>query len=95
VGHVKAVLMKSFGFGQAGGEVLLVHPDYLLAAVGDDEFAEYRTRRALRERGAQRALHEAIAGKAFAVRCKPLRCVTSVLAFTLPEVGVVVSADAL
>jgi 3-oxoacyl-(acyl-carrier-protein) synthase len=32
--ELKAGLMKSFGFGQAGAEILVVHPDYLLAAAG-------------------------------------------------------------
>ncbi|KAE9298711.1 Fatty acid synthase subunit alpha [Phytophthora rubi] len=42
---VKAVLMKSFGFGQAGGEVLLVHPDYLLSTLAAEEFQHYSARR--------------------------------------------------
>ncbi|KAG3164626.1 Fatty acid synthase subunit alpha [Phytophthora cactorum] len=42
---VKAVMMKSFGFGQAGGEVLLVHPDYLLSTLPADEFQHYSARR--------------------------------------------------
>ncbi|ETP47698.1 holo-[acyl-carrier-protein] synthase, partial [Phytophthora nicotianae P10297] len=42
---VKAVMMKSFGFGQAGGEVLLVHPDYLLSTLPVDEFQHYSARR--------------------------------------------------
>ncbi|CAI5714225.1 unnamed protein product [Hyaloperonospora brassicae] len=44
---VKAVVMKSFGFGQAGGEVLLVHPDYLLSTLAATDFEHYS---ALRER---------------------------------------------
>ncbi|KAG1701488.1 hypothetical protein DVH05_010789 [Phytophthora capsici] len=42
---VKAVMMKSFGFGQAGGEVLLVHPDYLLSTLPAEEFQHYSARR--------------------------------------------------
>ncbi|KAG2873186.1 hypothetical protein PC117_g27866, partial [Phytophthora cactorum] len=42
---VKAVMMKSFGFGQAGGEVLLVHPDYLLSTLPADEFQHYSASR--------------------------------------------------
>ncbi|TDH65379.1 hypothetical protein CCR75_002038 [Bremia lactucae] len=45
---VKAVLMKSFGFGQAGGEVLLVHPDYLLSTLPADDFQQYSARRTQR-----------------------------------------------
>ncbi|CAI5733880.1 unnamed protein product [Peronospora farinosa] len=44
---VKAVIMKSFGFGQAGGEVLLVHPDYLLSTLSTADFHHYS---ALREK---------------------------------------------
>ncbi|GMF15411.1 unnamed protein product [Phytophthora lilii] len=42
---IKAVIMKSFGFGQASGEVVLVHPDYLLSTLTADEFLRYSTRR--------------------------------------------------
>ncbi|CAH0517169.1 unnamed protein product [Peronospora belbahrii] len=42
---VKAVIMKSFGFGQAGGEVLLVHPDYLLSTLSAADFQHYSARR--------------------------------------------------
>ena len=34
-------MLKSFGFGQAGAEVLIIHPDYLLASLGDDEYNQY------------------------------------------------------
>ncbi|OWZ15871.1 Fatty acid synthase subunit alpha [Phytophthora megakarya] len=44
-GGVKAVLLKSFGFGQVGGEVLVVHPDYLLSTLPTEEFHQYSTRR--------------------------------------------------
>ncbi|KAJ1737419.1 fatty acid synthase alpha subunit Lsd1, partial [Coemansia sp. RSA 1086] len=30
---IKAALIKSFGFGQVGGELLLIHADYILAAL--------------------------------------------------------------
>ncbi|KAF4131937.1 4'-phosphopantetheinyl transferase domain-containing protein [Phytophthora infestans] len=42
---VKAVMMKSFGFGQASGEVLLVHPDYLLSTLPADELQHYSAHR--------------------------------------------------
>uniref|UniRef100_M4BNV4 Fatty acid synthase subunit alpha n=2 Tax=Hyaloperonospora TaxID=184462 RepID=M4BNV4_HYAAE len=42
---IKAVVMKSFGFGQAGGEVLLVHPDYLLSTLSAADFQHYSVRR--------------------------------------------------
>ena len=36
--RVEAGLMKSFGFGQAGAEILLVHPDRLLAVLSEEEY---------------------------------------------------------
>jgi fatty acid synthase subunit beta len=45
---IKAAVMKSFGFGQAGGEVLLVHPDYLLSTLAEDDLQSYTSRRTKR-----------------------------------------------
>ena len=33
-GRIKAVMLKSFGFGQAGAEILLIHPHLLFEAAG-------------------------------------------------------------
>ena len=33
-GRIKAVMLKSFGFGQAGAEILLIHPNLLFEAAG-------------------------------------------------------------
>jgi len=38
---VSAALVNSFGFGQAGGQCLLIHPNYFLAAVEDAAFDGY------------------------------------------------------
>ncbi|KAJ2315474.1 fatty acid synthase alpha subunit Lsd1 [Coemansia sp. RSA 2705] len=38
---IKAVLMKAFGFGQVGGELLVLHPDYALAALEESVLEEY------------------------------------------------------
>ena len=40
-GGMKAGLLKSFGFGQAGAEILVIHPDYLLATLDDDAYTRY------------------------------------------------------
>jgi fatty acid synthase subunit beta len=69
-GGVKSVLLKSFGFGQAGGEVLVVHPDYLLASLDAATREAYATRRSARERAAQRVGQEVLAGRAPLVRVK-------------------------
>jgi phosphopantetheine--protein transferase-like protein len=42
---VKAGLLKSFGFGQAGGEILMVHPNLLLSTLSDSEFEAYKAKR--------------------------------------------------
>ncbi|KAJ1720115.1 fatty acid synthase alpha subunit Lsd1, partial [Coemansia erecta] len=38
---IKAALLTSFGFGQVGGELLIVHPDYLFAAAGTNAIDAY------------------------------------------------------
>ncbi|KAJ2163006.1 fatty acid synthase alpha subunit Lsd1 [Coemansia sp. RSA 552] len=38
---IKAGLLKSFGFGQVSGEVLVIHPDYLLATLGRQQLEAY------------------------------------------------------
>jgi fatty acid synthase subunit alpha len=62
-GGVRAVLLKSFGFGQAGGEILAIHPDYLLASVAQDARAAYALARASRERSAGRTAQDILSNK--------------------------------
>ncbi len=49
---IRAVLLKSFGFGQVGGEVLLIHPDYILAFLNETQLASYRKKLTGREQKA-------------------------------------------
>ncbi|KAJ3244145.1 3-oxoacyl-[acyl-carrier-protein] synthase [Chytriomyces hyalinus] len=67
---VKAGILKSFGFGQAGGEVLVLHPDYLFAALESHEYSAYRSRREARETASYRYYHETLTGVAPFVRIK-------------------------
>lgn len=60
---VKAALLKSFGFGQAGGEVLLVHADCLLSTLAPEEFASYAARREKRRTRMNTYAQGALAGK--------------------------------
>ncbi|TYZ64727.1 hypothetical protein PybrP1_002858 [[Pythium] brassicae (nom. inval.)] len=60
---IKAAVMKSFGFGQAGAEVLLVHPDYLLATLDDDAFGVYVASRAKRVQRMNAYVQNAFTGK--------------------------------
>ncbi|CEG69980.1 Putative Fatty acid synthase alpha subunit [Rhizopus microsporus] len=45
---LKAGLLKSFGFGQAGGEILIIHPDYVLASLEESQYNEYKAKNAQR-----------------------------------------------
>jgi len=67
---VKAGLLKSFGFGQVGGEVLLIHPNYVLAALTEKEFDTYRAKRERRQEKSYRHLHDSLAGVAPFVQVK-------------------------
>ncbi|KAJ2358940.1 fatty acid synthase alpha subunit Lsd1 [Coemansia sp. RSA 2618] len=40
---IKAALLKSFGFGQVGGELLVLHPDYVLATLNQSQLEAYNT----------------------------------------------------
>ncbi len=48
-GAFEAGIVTSLGFGHVGGIVCLVHPDRVLAALDDETFNEYRSRRDARE----------------------------------------------
>jgi fatty acid synthase subunit alpha, fungi type len=69
---VRAVLLKSFGFGQANAEALLVHPRYLLASLAPEALAQYAAARQVRWRVAWRRACDVIAGRAplIAVRAR-------------------------
>lgn len=62
---IKAGLLKSFGFGQAGGEVLVIHPDYLFAAIDEKEYQSYAEKRARREMASYQYFHEMLTGMSF------------------------------
>ncbi|KAL2913765.1 fatty acid synthase alpha subunit Lsd1 [Polyrhizophydium stewartii] len=67
---IKSVLLKSFGFGQAGAEILVVHPDYLFAAVDEAVFDEYAAKREKRQIASYRYYHEMLTSTAPLVRVK-------------------------
>jgi len=46
---LKAGMLKSFGFGQASAEVVIVHPDYLFAVLEQSQFDAYAVKRKQRE----------------------------------------------
>lgn len=59
---IRAALLKSFGFGQVGGEVLLIHPDYLLSALSPTQYKSYKELRETRYRKTFRYLHDTLIG---------------------------------
>ena len=69
---IDATLLKSFGFGQAGAEVLLIHPKFLFAAIGDNEplMRKYRAQLAEREARSFHHQQEILAGRTTVVRVK-------------------------
>ncbi|KAJ2869344.1 fatty acid synthase alpha subunit Lsd1, partial [Coemansia erecta] len=48
---IKAAMLTSFGFGQVGGELLIIHPDYLLATMHQKELDEYNGKLAVNVAG--------------------------------------------
>ncbi|KAJ2162492.1 fatty acid synthase alpha subunit Lsd1 [Coemansia sp. RSA 552] len=59
---IKAGLLKSFGFGQVGGEVLLLHPDYLMATLTREQLEAYEAKVKGRESSSYRYWHDTLAG---------------------------------
>jgi tRNA(Ile2) C34 agmatinyltransferase TiaS len=60
---LKAGLLKSFGFGQASAEVVIIHPDYVYAVMDDADFARYAKVRKVREEKMWRFQMDVFAGK--------------------------------
>ncbi|KAJ2585971.1 fatty acid synthase alpha subunit Lsd1 [Coemansia sp. RSA 1722] len=67
---IKAALLTSFGFGQVGGELLIVHPDYLFASVDPKEIDEYNKKLAKREKKAYRYWQDTLVGNHSFVQVK-------------------------
>ncbi|KAI8318623.1 hypothetical protein GQ54DRAFT_321606, partial [Martensiomyces pterosporus] len=59
---IKAGLLKSFGFGQVGGEILVVHPDYLLAVLTHGQLDEYTEKLRQREAKSYRYWQDTLVG---------------------------------
>ncbi|KAG2217921.1 hypothetical protein INT45_012584 [Circinella minor] len=67
---LKAGLLKSFGFGQAGGEILIIHPDYVLGALEQGEYEAYKVKNAKRYAQSYRYLHDSLTGVADFIQVK-------------------------
>ncbi|ORY03898.1 hypothetical protein K493DRAFT_311577 [Basidiobolus meristosporus CBS 931.73] len=62
---IKAGLLKSFGFGQVGGEILVIHPDYVFGAIEEKTFEEYKALMDQRQNKVYRYFHETFTGDSF------------------------------
>ncbi|ORY84509.1 hypothetical protein BCR37DRAFT_408198 [Protomyces lactucae-debilis] len=58
---VRAVSVTSFGFGQVGAQLIVIHPDYVFATLEDTTLATYRSKVAARYKKSYRYLHESFA----------------------------------
>jgi len=68
--YFEAVSVTSFGFGQAGGQVIVVHPDRFLAALSDEDLASYTTKRDARWADSFKLRQDVFGGKLPMVRVK-------------------------
>ena len=57
---IKAGILKSFGFGQVGGEALLIHPEYLLSSIDKELYDMYVEKNRERWVLSYRHLHESM-----------------------------------
>ncbi|GAA6028849.1 hypothetical protein JCM8097_007429 [Rhodosporidiobolus ruineniae] len=55
---IKAGLLTSFGFGQVGGQALIVHPNYLIAALEPTQFESYKRLNAERKKWSYRKFND-------------------------------------
>jgi 3-oxoacyl-(acyl-carrier-protein) synthase len=67
---LEAALLKSFGFGQVGGEVLLIHPDHILAQCTEAEYSSYVAKREQRWQRTFRHTQDSLCGKLSYVNIK-------------------------
>ena len=66
----ESVFLKSFGFGQAGAEVVMVHPDYVLATLDKSVYEKYIEKRQKREHATYRYYQGVFSGKHKLVQVK-------------------------
>ncbi|KAJ1658440.1 fatty acid synthase alpha subunit Lsd1, partial [Coemansia sp. RSA 25] len=67
---IKAGLIKSFGFGQVGSELLVVHSDYLLATLTREQLDKYNTKLEKRDAKASRYWQDTLVGNCSFVQVK-------------------------
>lgn len=57
---VRAVSITSFGFGQVGAQLIVIHPDYVLATLEAHQLAAYTSKVEVRHKKSYRYLHESL-----------------------------------
>ncbi|KAI9503777.1 acyl transferase domain-containing protein [Coemansia spiralis] len=67
---VKAGTLTSFGFGQVGGEMLVIHSDYLFATLQHGQLEDYNKKLAQRDMKAYRYWQDTLVGKHSFVQIK-------------------------
>ncbi|PIA14847.1 hypothetical protein COEREDRAFT_103271 [Coemansia reversa NRRL 1564] len=67
---IKAALLKSFGFGQVGSELLIVHPDYVLATINKEKLALYNAKLQQRKVNSDRYWQDVLVGNHTFVQVK-------------------------
>lgn len=70
VGHIRAALIKSFGFGQVGGELVVVHPWFLYRALSKHQYEEYAKAQQERHQRTYRYMHNVLVGNHALVQVK-------------------------
>ncbi|KAJ2208115.1 fatty acid synthase alpha subunit Lsd1 [Coemansia sp. RSA 521] len=67
---IKAALLTSFGFGQVGGELLVLHPDFVLATLERSVLEEYNKKLEVRRSKSFRYWQDTLMGKHSFVQVK-------------------------
>ncbi|ORX65081.1 thiolase-like protein [Linderina pennispora] len=67
---ISAALLTSFGFGQVGGEVLVLHPDFVHAVLSQEALDQYRRKVKEREQKANRYWQDVLVGNHTFVQVK-------------------------
>jgi len=68
--ELRAGILKSFGFGQAGAEILIIHPDYLFASLDDVSYNGYAQRREARTEQAYKHFQNVLTQKTSMMKIK-------------------------
>lgn len=55
---IKAGLLTSFGFGQVGGQALIVHPSYLIGSLEPKQFEAYKQKNDVRKKWSYRRFND-------------------------------------